>query len=166
MPAVSRPDSRPVVVQAPAQKPAPPVPEATPVRAATPAPATTQARASLSGSDLREFVERFQRLYAADDVEHFLALFSAEAISNDSDYAGLASDYRRFFGRRRLRWINLSDLRWEIDGDRAAGNGRYEAWVGPHANKPEHRTRGRIRLQLRGGEDGMRITRLDHTVVD
>lgn len=166
VPAVSRPDSRPVVVQAPAQKPAPPVPEATPVRAATPAPATTQARASLSGSDLREFVERFQRLYAADDVEHFLALFSAEAISNDSDYAGLASDYRRFFGRRRLRWINLSDLRWEIDGDRAAGNGRYEAWVGPHANKPEHRTRGRIRLQLRGGEDGMRITRLDHTVVD
>ena len=129
-------------------------------------PPATQARARLSGSDLREFVERFQRLYAADDVEHFLALFSAEARSNDSDYAGLASDYRRFFDQRRLRRINLSDLRWEIDGDRAAGKGHYEAWVGPRADKPERRTRGRITLQLMDGEDGMRITRLDHTVVD
>jgi hypothetical protein len=147
-------------VQAPAQELAPPAP------ATSPAPPTAQARATLSGGDLREFVERFQRLYASDDVEHFLALFSAEVRSNDSDYAGLASDYRRLFDRRRLRRLNLSDLHWEIDGDRAAGNGRYEAWVGPSNDKPERHTRGQILLQLTDGEDGMRITRLEHTVIE
>lgn len=158
--AASRPGSEPARVQVPAQELNPSVPEATPV------PPATQASARLSGGDLREFVERFQRLYASDDVERFLALFSAEARSNDSDYAGLASDYRHLFDRRPLRWLSLSELRWEIDGDRAAGNGRYEAWVGPSANRPERRTRGQITLQLRGEENGMRITRLDHTVVD
>lgn len=151
---------------APAQAPAPVQELNPPVLAATPAPPATQARAPLSGGDLREFVERFQRLYASDDVEPFLALFSTEVRSNDGDYAGLASDYRRLFDRRRLRRLNLSDLRWDIDGDRAAANGRYEAWVGPSADKPERHTRGRIILQLTDGEDGMRITRLDHTVTD
>jgi pyruvate/2-oxoglutarate dehydrogenase complex dihydrolipoamide acyltransferase (E2) component len=159
---VSRPDGRPAPAPAPAlaQELNPPV------LAPTPAPPTAQARAPLSGGDLREFVERFQRLYASDDVEHFLALFSTEVNSNDSGYAGLASDYRRLFDQRRLRRLNLSDLRWEIDGDRAAGTGRYEAWVGPSADKPERHTRGQIMLQLTDGEGGVRITRLDHTVID
>ena len=111
-----------------------------------------------------EFVERFERLYTADDVERFLALFSPGARGNKGNYADLAGDYRRLFEQRRHRRLSLSDLRWEIDGDRAAGNGRYAAWVGPGVGKPESHTHGQILLQLTRDAHGLRITRLHHTV--
>lgn len=134
--------------------------------ATTPGPAVTQARTGLSDGDLRDFVDRFQHLYGADDVERFLALFSAQAQGNNRDYAGLASDYRRLFEQRRRRRLNLSELHWEIDGEHAAGNGNYEAWVGPSADKPQSRTRGQIMLQLTREDGGVRITRLHHTVTE
>ncbi|MCQ4165469.1 DnaJ domain-containing protein [Tahibacter sp. P2K] len=149
------------VAAAPPTSAAPPRPSA-----AIPQPATAPAAAVavLSSSELREFVERFERLYTADDVERFLALFSPGARGNKGNYADLAGDYRRLFEQRRHRRLSLSDLRWEIDGDRAAGNGRYAAWVGPGVGKPESHTHGQILLQLTRDAHGLRITRLHHTV--
>lgn len=134
--------------------------------AAIPQPATVPVAtaAVLSSSELREFIQRFEHLYTADDVDQFLTLFSADARGNKGNYADLAGDYRRLFEQRRQRRLVLSDLRWEIDGNRAAGNGSYAAWVGPGAGKPESHTRGRILLQLTRDGLGLRITRLHHTV--
>ena len=138
-----------------------------PVATAPAAPAPVAAEpvaSSLSGADLSEFIERFQHLYSADDVERFLALFNAQARGNSGDYAELAGDYRRLFAQRRQRRLSLSDLHWQVDGDIAAGNGKYEAWVGATADKPEGLTRGQIMLQLTRGKDGVHITQLRHTV--
>jgi len=133
---------------------------------ATPPAATVfeAATAPLSAADLNNFIEGFQRLYGADDVEPFLALFSMQARGNGGEYAELAGDYRRLFRQRRQRRLRLSDLSWQVDGDRAVLNGSYEAWVGATADQPQSNTHGQIMLQLTRGKDGVRITQLHHTV--
>jgi hypothetical protein len=134
-----------------------------PVASAEPAPAQ-RAEPALSAGDLRDFVERFERLYEADDVDRFLALFSTRARGNDGGHAELVADYRRLFEQRRQRWLRLSDVRWQVDGTHAAGSGSYAAWVGASAGKPASQTRGRIQLQLARDADGVRIVRLQHSV--
>lgn len=143
------------------------LPQADPASAAPPRHAAAVAPASaISPSELHTFVERFQRLYSGDDIDGFLALFSAQAQGNNGSPADLIRDYRRLFAQRPLRRLQLSQLHWDIDGSRAAGNGNYEAWVGPGAGRPESRTHGLILLQLVRGDDGMRITRLHHAVAE
>ena len=177
-PAIAAPKAPPPKVATASTTPAPitDVPTATPLSpvagvAADPpiAMATPEAKpetspAALSVTDVAEFADRFQRLYAEDDVEHFLRLFSPQVTGNSGGFSEIASDYRRLFSQRKLRRLSLSSLHWQIEGDTAVGNGAYETWVGAASAKPEGRTRGQIMLELHRSNDGVHITQLRHTV--
>jgi hypothetical protein len=133
-------------------------------RARTEPAEPASAPAPLSQDAVADFAAHLQELYAQDRVAPFLALFSPEASGNSGGYDELVGDYRRLFEQRHQRWLKLTALHWQIDGDRAVGNGDYEAWVGAAADKPAARTHGHILLELQRGAQGLRILTLRHTV--
>lgn len=120
--------------------------------------------AALSEAEVLAFVARFERLYAGDDVDAFLALFGDDAVGNGSDgLRELSIDYRRLFATYSRRELRLRDMRWQIDEGRAVGHGRYDAHVDASKDSPKD-SQGRILLALRRDADGLRITRLNHSL--
>lgn len=128
--------------------------------AAPPAPPPT----ALSEAEILAFVARFETLYAGDDVDAFLALFGDDAVGNGSDgLRELSIDYRRLFATYTRRELRLHDMRWQIDEGRAVGHGRYDAHVDASKDSPKE-SQGQILLALRRDADGLRITRLNHSL--
>lgn len=140
-------------------------PVTTASRAAPPSVHRTVATAPppLSEDEILAFVARFERLYAGDDVDAFLALFGDDAIGNGSDgLSELRVDYRRLFSTSAHRELRLREMRWQIDAGRAVGHGRYDASVDAAAERKD--SQGQILLALRRDGDRLRITRLNHSV--
>lgn len=111
---------------------APFIPSAEPVKSIAvvpvqPAPVTTGQIAVAPPSDAQAVVvlEAFRTRYEAGDLAGLLKLFSMRDRSDGG--AALALDYGRLFGSTRERKLALSDLRWQVNGDRLAGAGRFRA---------------------------------------
>ncbi|MEO8671126.1 MAG: hypothetical protein ABI411_07405 [Tahibacter sp.] len=124
-------------------------------------------RSAPSETEVGEFIERFQQMYSANDIDTFLALFSADARGNEGGvFADIAKDYRRLFEQRKHRRLTLSGIQWKFEEGTAVGRGRYDALVGATENRPEEWTHGTITLGLRESTDGLRITQLLHTAIE
>jgi len=140
-------------------------PITTPPRAGPPSAHRTVATAPppLSEDEILAFVARFERLYAGDDVDAFLALFGDDAVGNGSDgLSELRVDYHRLFSTSAHRELRLREMRWQIEAGRAVGHGRYDASVDAAAQRKD--SQGQILLALRRDGESLRITRLNHSV--
>ncbi|QBQ55980.1 DnaJ domain-containing protein [Nitrosococcus wardiae] len=130
---------------------------------AVPMPEKNHAPGTMLPQALQHLLRRFVTTYQRGDLEGFLILFSADASTND--YAGkpaLRQDYARFFSSTQARELQLSNLRWQVEGDTAQGKGRYLVQVSKASGTVE--SQGQIHFQVQSREGAPLITGLFNTV--
>ena len=109
--------------------------------------------------ELKQVLENFASAYRAGDIERFMALFAPDAKTNDrSTSQGIRDDYVELFTSTESRKIDLSDMRWQREGNVSRGEGLYVVKVQPKGKSKTDVYRGKLWFNIRRDDEKLLIT--------
>ena len=80
--------------------------------------------------ELERLMKVFEYAYAEGDAELFSSLISEDIIVNDATgKKRIVSDYQEVFSSTLMRKLHVNDMSWDLQGQRALGNGKFELVV-------------------------------------
>jgi len=95
--------------------------------------------------ELNRVLANFTRAYEGGDIEHFMALFSANAKTNDrSSLEGIRQDYVDLFSTTSKRSMLLNNMKWSWIEGIASAEGTFEVKVQPKGQENTNTYRGKI----------------------
>jgi len=106
--------------------------------------------------ELKQVLENFSGAYRAGDIEQFMALFTADAKTNDRlTVQGIRDDYAGLFAGTEYRKIDFSAMQWQREGGVSRGEGAYVVKVRPNGKGKIDVYRGKLRFNI--GRYGERL---------
>ena len=112
---------------------------------------------------LNALVQRFIDTYEQGDLESLLALFAADARTNDQvGRRGIARDYQELFAATARRSFALRELRWQKRADVAAGQGVFDIEIAPKWRPRAVQVQGRLRMEVVRRDGRLLISKLFH----
>jgi len=149
--------------------PAPPAPtqlaaNSRPMPAAPPlgspkAAAPQTPRAGLNESLLQQLQQSFENAYQGGKIDRFMQLFSVNARTNSQDsLVGIRQEYVELFNTTRSRKMKFEGIRWQIDGNKARGDGRYNALIMPKGTVKESVYKGKVTIHAELRDRRLRIS--------
>ena len=112
------------------------------------------------GEALNHLVRDLVSTYEAGNIENFMALFAADAQTNDrSTVAGIREDYISLFRNSVSRKMTLNNFRWDRDGMIARGEGKYTVEI-QSPGRPVARYSGSLWIQVENRGEKALITHL------
>jgi hypothetical protein len=169
-PTVAKPE--PPVTQGMTGQDARPAPSETlsteaPLAAAPPAGASPPPRPAplrLSREELSSLLQRFVSVYAAGDIEQFMALLADNVQTNDRvTRQAVREDYDRLFRTTDLREMRVDSMNWDVEGEQAHGWGDFDVRVRRQGDATMHHYQGSLTLLVRKVGGRPRIERLYHS---
>jgi general secretion pathway protein A len=127
---------------------------------AAPATAKTQPETEISLPELQKVIQRFQHAYEKGDLAEIGSLFAPKArTNNQTDVAGIRSDYQKFFDKTVERQLAFNGLAWEREPGYARGMGEYEVVTRLKGKQAQNHSQGKFTIQLERNAKGVQITR-------
>lgn len=116
---------------------------------------------SLDPDNGQAVLRDFRARYAEGDLGGLLKLYSSQVHAEHHRLGQLANDYARLFKESQQRYIDFSNVRWQQQGDRLLGQGRYETGYRKLKTLRKHLEIGRVELELVREGDESRLRRFD-----
>jgi ketosteroid isomerase-like protein len=118
----------------------------------------------LTTQEIEEQVERYAEAFRSGDLNRVMGLIKPmDCCNGEADRQAIRRPYAELFGSYMVRRMQLSDIRWDICGDAANVETRYEVWLKRRGNgQPSHRT-GTIRLDLQRRDGQIVIVNVEHS---
>ncbi len=90
-----------------------------------------QAKATnITEKRLTDFITRFSLSYEEGNLDEFMVFFSPSAATNDAlDKTAIRADYKALFAGTEMRVIDLDNLNWKIEKQKAVGKGEFAITV-------------------------------------
>jgi hypothetical protein len=114
--------------------------------------------------DLDALLARFSGAYEAGTLPQLLALFAADASTNDqSSLRGIEQDYRELFAQTDRRAFVFERMQWKKDGINAfIGKGIFHVYVELKDHSGSNALDGQITFYIQQRPQGLLITRMVH----
>ena len=146
---------------------APASPVVAPPTVSEPAPQTATPSAAsdeIKDQDLNALLEKFVFHYEAGQLEPFMALFAADAQTNNrTTRAGVADDYRSLFESSISRVMRLRDLRWNRQAQQAFGETDFSLSIVSRGEVRPRSYEGRLTFQVVRQDGQLLIRGLFHS---
>ena len=110
-------------------------------------------------NELNQVLEDFASAYRAGDINQFMALFGADAKTNDrSTLQGIRDDYVGLYASTQSRKIDFSAVQWQREGGISRGEGTYIVKVQPNGKGEIDVYRGKIQFTIGRYDDKLLLT--------
>jgi len=80
-------------------------------------------------TDINKVLAQYITAYKVGNTEQVLALYMFDGVSELQAIGVLKKHLEKLFKNSSQRNINFSNLKWQIEGDKAVGNGKYKAKI-------------------------------------
>jgi len=82
----------------------------------------------ISGSDIRNVLEKYIEYYTAGNIPEFIKLFQTQNASSD-EITQIRNNIETVFSRSSSRQVNIDNMVWRYQDEQAIGRGKYRAKV-------------------------------------
>jgi len=92
-------------------------------------PLTEEPETRLTEVDINNVLDRYIAAYKVGNTDKVLELYLFDGVTELQIIGKLKRHLEKLFKNSSDRKINFSDLDWQIEGDKAVGNGKYKAKI-------------------------------------
>jgi hypothetical protein len=117
----------------------------------------------ISEQELEALIKRFIIVYERGDLEGLMALFAVDADANrNQNRNAIHRDYQDLFYATNARLMNMTDLRWNRQGNYASGDGLFKVSVRERNQQDFNNYQGTIYFEVQKTNGKVLITNLSN----
>ncbi|MFC1748659.1 AAA family ATPase [Pseudomonadota bacterium] len=123
--------------------------------------APSEAKVEIYDYELPDLIYSFAFAYENGDLEQFVGLFSNDATADDvQGKVRISKNYRDFFQATDMRDMDIKEVAWQPEGEKAKGSGAFEVTVWRTGNVAPSIVKGKIDIEVVKDQERLYIKKL------